>query len=38
MNELVEESASSKKILKALTAIEIGLQDNNLFERIDAHL
>jgi DNA-binding MarR family transcriptional regulator len=38
MNELVEESTSSKKILKALTAIETGVQDKNLFERIDAHL
>jgi DNA-binding MarR family transcriptional regulator len=38
MNELVEESASSKKILKALTAIETGLQHKNFFERIDAHL
>lgn len=38
MSELVEESTSSKKILKALTTIETGLQDKNLFERIDGHL
>ena len=38
MNELVKESTSSKKILKALTTIETGLQDKNLFERIDGHL
>jgi DNA-binding MarR family transcriptional regulator len=38
MNELVEDAASSKKILKALTAIETGLQHKDLFERIDAHL
>jgi DNA-binding MarR family transcriptional regulator len=38
MNELVEESASSKKILKALTAIESGIKEKNLFERIDVHL
>jgi len=38
MNELVEESAGSKKILKALTAIESGIKERNLFERIDAHL
>lgn len=38
MNELVEESDISKKILKALTAIETGVQHKNLFERIDAHL
>ena len=38
MNELVEESANSKKILKALMAIETGLQNKNFFERIDAHL
>jgi DNA-binding MarR family transcriptional regulator len=31
MNKLVDESASSKKILKALTTIETGLQDKNLF-------
>ncbi|MBV9960830.1 MAG: winged helix-turn-helix transcriptional regulator [Parafilimonas sp.] len=38
MSELVEESVNSKKILKALTTIETGLHDKNLFERIDAHL
>ncbi len=38
MNELVEESASSKKILKALTAVETGLHTKDLFERIDVHL
>jgi DNA-binding MarR family transcriptional regulator len=38
MNELVEDAASSKKILKALTAIETGLQHKDLFERIDGHL
>ena len=38
MTELAEESASSKKILKALTAIETGLEDKNFFERIEAHL
>ncbi len=38
MNELVEDSASGKKILKALTTIETGLQNKDLFERIDAHL
>lgn len=38
MNELAEKSSDSKKILKALTAIEAGLKDKNLFERIDEHL
>jgi DNA-binding MarR family transcriptional regulator len=38
MTELVEESTSSKKILKALTAIETGLENKIFFERIEAHL
>jgi len=38
MNELVEESVNSKKILKALAAIEAGIKERNLFERIDAHV
>ena len=38
MNELAEESAHSKKVLKALTGIETGLKQKNLFERINAHL
>jgi hypothetical protein len=38
MSELIEESAGSKKILKALTAIESGIKEKKLFERIDAHL
>ena len=38
MNELVEESVNSKKILKALAAIEAGIREKNLFERIDAHV
>jgi DNA-binding MarR family transcriptional regulator len=38
MNELIEESVNSKKILKALTAIETGLYNKDLFKRIDAHL
>lgn len=38
MEELVEESSYSKKILQSLTAIEAGIKNKNLFERIDAHL
>ncbi|MEO8712549.1 MAG: MarR family transcriptional regulator [Parafilimonas sp.] len=38
MEELVEESSTSKKILQSLTAIEAGIKNKNLFERIDAHL
>jgi DNA-binding MarR family transcriptional regulator len=38
MNELVEESVNSKKILKALAAVETGIKEKNLFERINAHL
>lgn len=38
MNELAGESgSSSKRILKALTGIESGLQQKSLYERIDAH-
>jgi DNA-binding MarR family transcriptional regulator len=38
MNELAEESAHSKKILKSLTGLESGIKEKSLFERIDAHL
>ena len=38
MNELVDESPHSKKILKALTGIESGIKVKNLFDRIEAHL
>ena len=38
MEELVEESSYSKKILQSLNAIEAGIKNKNLFERIDAHL
>jgi DNA-binding MarR family transcriptional regulator len=38
MGELIQESVSSKKILKALTSIEDSIKNKNLFERIDAHL
>ncbi|MEP6685047.1 MAG: MarR family transcriptional regulator [Parafilimonas sp.] len=38
MNELSEQSAHSKKILKSLTGIESGIKEKSLFDRIDAHL
>ena len=39
MNQLAEESgSSSKKILKALTGIETGLEGKSFFDRIDAYL
>jgi DNA-binding MarR family transcriptional regulator len=38
MKELVEESSNSKKVLQSLNAIEAGIKNKNLFERIDAHL
>jgi len=38
MEELAEESAPSRKILKALTAMESGIKNKNLFERIETHL
>jgi DNA-binding MarR family transcriptional regulator len=38
MHQLTEESTHSKKILKALTAIESGIKEKNLFERIDMNL
>ncbi|MEP6466677.1 MAG: MarR family winged helix-turn-helix transcriptional regulator [Parafilimonas sp.] len=38
MSDLVDESTHSKKILKALTGIESGIKEKNLFDRINAHL
>jgi DNA-binding MarR family transcriptional regulator len=38
MEELARESAHSKKILKALTAMESGIKNKDLFERINRHL
>ena len=38
MEELADESAHSKKILKSLTALETGIKEKNLFKRINAHL
>jgi DNA-binding MarR family transcriptional regulator len=38
MEELAGESAHSKKILKALTAMESGIKNKDLFERINRHL
>ena len=38
MEELTDQKADSKKILAALTGIEEGIQQTNLFERIENHL